>query len=231
MSDASRIVLITGAKGGLGNFVTRAFLEAGARVTGAARSIADRDFPHANFRAVSTDLSNGANAAALVDNLVRREGRIDGLVHLIGAFAGGAPVADTPEATFDQMLDLNLRSAFLMLRAALPHMREQSAGRIVAIGSVAALEPSPLAGAYAASKAALVSLVRTAARENRDKGIAANVVLPGTMDTPANRAAMPAADRSKWVDPQQVARLLVHLVIGEASQVTGAVIPVVGAEV
>jgi len=115
-------------------------------------------------------------------------------------------------------------------RADRPPGTHQGAGRIVAIGSKAAIEPAAMAGAYAASKAALVSLVRTVARENSDRGIAANVVLPGTMDTSANRAAEPAADFSKWVHPCQVARLLVYLMSGQASQVNGAVIPVYGGE-
>jgi NAD(P)-dependent dehydrogenase (short-subunit alcohol dehydrogenase family) len=121
---------------------------------------------------------------------------------------------------------LNLRSAFYVIQAVLSKMRGQGAGRIIAIGSKAAAEPSPMAGAYAASKAALVSLIRTAARENRDKNIAANVLLPGTMDTPANRAAMPSADFSQWVDPCQVASLAAHLMSDAASQISGAAIPV-----
>jgi NAD(P)-dependent dehydrogenase (short-subunit alcohol dehydrogenase family) len=87
-----------------------------------------------------------------------------------------------------------------------------------------------MVGAYSASKAALVSLVRTIALENKDRGISANVILPGTMDTPANRAAMPGADPAKWVQPAQVASLLVHLATDLASQISGAVIPVAGSE-
>src|SRR4051812_3627867 len=136
MSDSKKIILITGAKGGLGNFVTKAFLEAGARVTGAARTIAETDFPHENFKAVSTDLSTAGNATRLVDDVVRAEGRLDGLVHLIGAFAGGKPVSETDPAVLDQMVEVNLRSAFLLMRAAIPHMRNQGWGRIVAIGSI-----------------------------------------------------------------------------------------------
>jgi NAD(P)-dependent dehydrogenase (short-subunit alcohol dehydrogenase family) len=128
------------------------------------------------------------------------------------------------------MMAVNFNTAFYLMRAVLPHMRAQGGGRIVAIGSKAAVEPQAMVGAYAASKAALVSLVRTVARENTDANIAANVVLPGTMDTPANRAAMPESDFGKWVQPKQVAELLVHLVCGEASNVTGAVIPVLGSE-
>jgi len=226
----AKVILITGAKGGLGTFVTKAFLETGAYVIGASQSIADADFPHENFSAMPGDLSTGESARNLVDAVVSKRGRIDGLVHLIGAFAGGQPVAATDDATLDRMLDVNFRCAFYVIRAVLPHMQAQGSGRIVAIGSKFAVEPQALVGAYAASKAALVTLIRTVARENGDKGIAANVVLPGTMETPANRAGMPAADFSKWVQPSQVARLLVHLVSGDASQISGALIPVYGAE-
>jgi NAD(P)-dependent dehydrogenase (short-subunit alcohol dehydrogenase family) len=225
-----KTILITGAKGGLGTFVTNAFLESGSFVVGASQSIADNDFPHENFFAIPGELSNAASAQRLIDGVLSKRGRIDALVHLIGAFAGGQPVAATDDATLDKMLDVNFRCAFYLIRAVLPHMRARGEGRIIAIGSKAAVEPGPLVGAYAASKAALVSLVRTVARENSDAGIAANVVLPGTMDTPANRAAMATADFSKWVQPSQVAHLLVHLACGEASQISGAVIPVYGSE-
>ncbi len=230
MDTVERVVLITGAKGGLGTFVTNTFLGSGARVIGVSRSISAADFPNERFTAIPAELSSADAARKIVDGAVAAWGRIDGLVHLVGAFAGGPSVADTDDATLDRMLDLNFRSTFHMVRAVLPHMRRQQAGRIAAIGSKAAVEPQANVGAYAASKAALVSLIRTVARENADCGISANAVLPGTMDTPANRAAMPDADFSKWVDPAQVARLLAHLVLGEASQVSGAVIPVYGSE-
>src|SRR5712691_11507571 len=225
-----KVILITGAKGGLGTFVTNSFLESGARVFGVSRSIADSDFPHPSFSAVAAELSDGDRARQIAENVAGKAGRIDGLVHLVGAFAGGRSVAETDDATLDKMLDLNLRSAFHMIRAILPIMRAQGAGRIVGIGSKAAAEPAALAGLYGASKAALVSLIRTIARENADVHVSANVVLPGTMDTPANRATDPNADYSKWVHPRQVAKLLVHLVSDQASQVSGAVIPIYGGE-
>src|SRR5437868_9344473 len=225
-----KVILITGAKGGLGTFVTNSFLEAGARVFGVSRSIADSDFPHPNFSAVAAELSDGDRARQVADKVVNKAGRIDGLVHLVGAFAGGHSVAETDDATLDKMLDLNLISAFHVIRAVLPIMRAQDSGRIVGIGSKAAVEPAALAGVYGASKAALVSLVRTVARENVGRNVSANIVLPGTMDTPANRSAMPGADYAKWVHPDQVAKLLVHLVSDQASQISGAVIPIYGGE-
>jgi NAD(P)-dependent dehydrogenase (short-subunit alcohol dehydrogenase family) len=129
------------------------------------------------------------------------------------------------------MFDINVTSAFHILRAVIPHMRRARAGRIVAIGSRAAEDPGATVGAYSASKAALVSLIRTVAIENKDAGITANVILPGTIDTAANHAAMPDADVSKWVKPESIASLIVWLAGDAASDVTGAVIPVYGKEI
>jgi NAD(P)-dependent dehydrogenase (short-subunit alcohol dehydrogenase family) len=228
MPLTNKVVLITGANGGLGMAVTNAFLQAGARVAGVAKKIQNSDFPHPNFIAYSAELGSAHAARAALTAVIAKWERIDVLVHLVGAFAGGQSVADTDEATLDQMLEVNLRAAFHMFRAVLPEMRRQGAGRILAIGSRTATNPQPMVGAYSASKAALVSLMGTIALENKDAGISANVILPGTMDTPANRASMPGADPAKWVQPAQVASLLVHLASDEASQISGAVIPILG---
>ena len=225
-----KTALITGAKGGLGTHVTQTFLAAGANVVGVSRSIQQTDFPDPRFSAVPGELSSREAAQAIANAVMGRFRRIDILVHLVGGFAGGTPVAETEDATFERMLDLNLRSAFHILRAVIPVMRASGSGRIVAIGSRAAVEPQPLIAAYSASKSALVTLMRSVAMENKDSGITANVILPGTMDTPANRAADPAADVTKWIDPQQVANLALWLVSDAASQVTGSVIPVYGKE-
>ena len=225
-----KTALITGAKGGLGTHVTQTFLAAGANVVGVSRSIQQTDFPDPRFSAVPGELSSREAAQAIANAVMGRFRRIDILVHLVGGFAGGVPVAETEDATFERMLDLNLRSAFHILRAVIPVMRASGSGRIVAIGSRAAVEPQPLIAAYSASKSALVTLMRSVAMENKDSGITANVILPGTMDTPANRAADPAADVTKWIDPQQVANLALWLVSDAASQVTGSMIPVYGKE-
>jgi NAD(P)-dependent dehydrogenase (short-subunit alcohol dehydrogenase family) len=224
----NRVVLITGAKGGLGTYVTQCFLDAGATVVGVSRSIAQTDFGNTRFNAKPAELTTSVAARSLIDDVVAAHRHIDVLVHLLGAFAGGTSVVDTDDGAMDKLFDLNFKSAFHMAQAVLPHMQRQRSGRILAIGSKAAVEPGAMSGAYSASKAALVSLIRTIANENKDFCISANVVLPGTMDTPANRAADPQADFSKWVDPVQVAAMLVHLASDTAGQVTGAVIPVYG---
>src|SRR6267378_4118303 len=126
------------------------------------------------------------------------------------------------------MRDLNLTSSFYVLRAAVPHLRKSGKGRIVAIGSLTAVEPHPQLGAYITFKAALAMLVRTVALENKDAGLTANVVLPGTMDTPANRKAMPRADFSKWVQPGDVVDVVLWLADDRAARITGTAIPVEG---
>jgi len=230
MNLTNKVALITGANGGLGMAVTKAFLDAGAQVAGVSRRIQDSDFGHPNFKAFPGEITSGESARTVCSAVVAKFGRIDVLVHLVGAFNGGKPVSETDDDTFRSMLDANLVAAFYIIRAVLPDMRTRGSGRILAIGSKAAIAPAPMIGAYAASKAALVSLVRTVAIENKDRGITANVVLPGTMDTPTNRAAMPKADPSKWVQPAQVASMLVHLATDEASQISGAAIPILGGE-
>ena len=226
-----RVTLITGAKGGLGSFVTEAFLAAGARVVGVSRSIRQGDFTHPEFLAMPAELLTGDAARKIAGDVVARFGRIDALVHVMGGFAGGQSVAETDDATFEQMLDLNYRAGFFIARAVLPQMRQQGGGRILAVASRQAVEPGAMVGAYSASKAALVALVRTIALENKDRGISANTVLPGTMDTPGNRAGDPKADRSQWVQPSQVAALLVHLASDAGAQITGAAIPIYGPQV
>lgn len=224
-----KTALVTGASGGLGTHVTRALLEAGAKVAGLAPHIRQSDFDHPSFLALPAQISNAESARAVVDAAVARLGKLDILAHLVGGFAGGKRLDETDDATWQRMFDLNLTSAFYALRAVIPHMRRAKAGRIIAIGSRAAVDPGPTIAAYNASKAALVSLIRTVALENKDAGITANVILPGTMDTPANRQSDPHADFSTWVQPATIANLIVWLASDQAKDVTGAVIPVYGA--
>lgn len=224
------VVLITGATGGLGSAVTQTFLDAGAIVAGVSRSVRADEFESANFLAFPGELSSSEAAQSIVTQVLAKTGRIDILVHLVGAFDGGMDVDVTDDSLLDRMLDVNLKSMFYMAKAVLPHMRERKSGRIIAIGSRAAVEPGPKVAAYSASKAALVALVRAIAAENAAAGISANVVLPGTMDTPANRTAMPEADRGKWVRTEQVAQLILSLSSEGLSQVSGAAIPVYGCD-
>jgi 3-oxoacyl-[acyl-carrier protein] reductase len=224
-----RVVFITGARGGLGTFVTQRFLSTGATVIGASRSIAQEDFPGAaNFVPLAVDFTKSDAVRGAIEFVVGRFGKLDVLVHVLGGFAGGASVADTDDKTWEQMQSLNLTSAFYALRAAIPHLRKSGNGRIIAIGSLTATEPDAGLGAYVTFKSALAMLVRTVALENKDAGLTANVILPGTMDTPANRKAMPSADFSKWLQPSEVADLALWLAGEQAGHITGAALPIDG---
>ena len=224
----ARTALVTGATGGLGTHVTQALLDAGFAVVGLAPKVHPTDFDHPHFTALPATLDSLIAAKQAVETILAHFGKIDVLAHLVGGFAGGQTVADTDDATFQRMLAMNLTSAFHILRAVLPPMRQAGSGRIIAIGSRAAENPGPSVGAYSASKAALVSLIRTVAIENKDLGITANVILPGTIDTPANRKDMPGGDTSQWVQPASIANLIVWLAGDGGKDVTGAAIPVYG---
>jgi NAD(P)-dependent dehydrogenase (short-subunit alcohol dehydrogenase family) len=214
-------ILITGASGGLGEAVVEAFLATGATVYGAWKNQ-----PHSNprFHPVEANLTEAAEC----DRVAKLAGPVDALLHLVGGFDGGKPVAETPDETWDKILDLNLRSAQKIFRAVLPAMTKAGKGRIVAVGSRAAVEPMANFAAYSVSKAALVALVKTVALEVKDSGITANVVLPSVIDTPANRAAMASANPSKWVTGESIAGLLVWLASDAARDVNGAAIPIYG---
>ena len=222
-----RVVLITGASGGLGRAVRDAFLAEGATVVAVARSIGeDREQP--NCLRVAADLTSVQGVRSVLDQALQRAKRLDVLVHVMGAFAGGSTVAETDEAVWDRMMALNLRSAFLVTRAALAPMISAGYGRIVAVGSRTGVEPTAGLGAYGVSKAGLNSLVQTIAEEVKGQGITANVVLPSIIDTPANRKAMPKADFAKWVTSEAIARQILWLASQEAGEVNGALIPMYG---
>jgi NAD(P)-dependent dehydrogenase (short-subunit alcohol dehydrogenase family) len=216
-------VLVTGANGGLGSAVCRAYLVVGATVIGVARSWKEA-LP---YRTISADVSTREGC----EDMVRQasdQGSLDALVHLIGGFSGGAPVAETTDQVWDGMMTLNVRTAFCAMRAVLPSMLAARRGRIVAVASRAAVEVSPNFAAYAVSKAALVALVKNVAAEGNKFGVTANVVLPSTIDTPQNRSAMPEADFTRWVTPGSIANLVVWLTSDAAADTSGAAIPIYG---
>ena len=179
-------VLITGAGGGLGTAVCQEFIASGAKVIGVERAWKVA----APFAMISADVSTAEGCESMV-NQALEHGPLDTLVHLVGGFAGGSSVADTSDETWDKMMNINLRTAFCCVRAVLKPMQAVGRGHIVAVGTRMAVEPSPNFAAYAVSKAALVALIENVAAEGQKFGVTANVILPSTIDTAANRAAMP----------------------------------------
>ena len=159
---------------------------------------------------------------------VARFGRIDVLVNTVGGFRAGTPVHETPLETWDFMFQLNARTAFLASRAVIPHMLQQGQGKLIHVAARAALTGAAKMAAYSVAKSAVVRLTESMAAELRRANIHVNCVLPGTIDTPQNRAAMPAADHSRWVKPEAIADVILFLASDAARAIHGAAIPVYG---
>ncbi len=174
------------------------------------------------------DATDAASVARAVEAAVERMGRIDVLANTVGGYRAGSPVHETSLDTWDFMMGLNARSAFILSRAVVLPMLQQGSGKIVHVAARAALAGSRNAAAYSASKAAIVRLVESMAAELRHKGLNVNCVLPGTIDTPDNREAMPEADFDRWVAPEAIADVILFLASDAARAVNGAAVPVYG---
>jgi NAD(P)-dependent dehydrogenase (short-subunit alcohol dehydrogenase family) len=234
MKLKDKIAIITGGTGALGRAVVLAFLEEGAKV--ACTYIVDKELEQcssliknyeSNLVFVQADVTKEKPVAETVRKTLERFGRIDILVNIVGGFAY-AKVLDTDEKTWDSMMNVNLKSTFLCSKAVLPHMIKQNYGKIINISSRPALKGSSGVGAYAASKAGVLNLTETIADEVRDYEINVNAILPSTIDTPVNRRDMPEADFSKWVKPEEIARVIGFLVSDDSKAISGAGIPVYG---
>lgn len=234
MNFEGQAVIITGGTGALGNAVTAAFLQAGARVLATFTREAEFDALKlrvgayaAALRGLKTNVLDEASVQAMAQEAAKL-GHIEVLVNLVGGFFGGVPVVDMTIEQFDDMINLNLKSAFLCCKHVMPVMRQQRSGRIINIGSQGGLHGGDGISAYGAAKAALINFTKSLAAEGRGFGICANAVVPGNIDTPANRQAMPNADFTKWVSPEGLAQVILFLASAQARDITGAVIPVFG---
>jgi NAD(P)-dependent dehydrogenase (short-subunit alcohol dehydrogenase family) len=232
---ADHVVVVTGAAGNLGSATAKAFQRAGARLVLVDRStdrlpglFPDLAGSSSYLLAASVDLTDEAAMGAMVDDALARFGRIDVLVNTAGGYRAGTPVHETPLAAWDFMLNLNARTLFVASSAVIPAMLRQGWGRIVNVAARAALTGGAKAGAYSASKSAVVRLTESMAAELKASGINVNCILPGTIDTPQNRQAMPNADHSRWVPPEALADVILFLASDAARAVTGAAIPVYG---
>lgn len=227
-----RVVLVTGGSGGLGSAVTQAFLEDGWRVavpvhaSGGADTLDDLAARHPDrLTWFAADLATEIGAGEAVARTSNWGGRLDAVVHTVGAYAGGAPLHETAVDEWDRMMSINLRSAFLLARAAIPRLAD--GGSLVFVSSRAAVTGRKGHVPYAVSKAALLTLTEAIAEEYKGR-VRANAVLPGTIDTPANRAAMPGAKHDTWTAPAEIARVILFLASGASAIVSGAVVPVYG---
>ena len=235
MDIENRVALVTGGTGALGNAVTLELLRNGARVVVSYRSATEWEMleckaaEHAqNLFGQKIDLTRGEEVERTVSEITSRWGRIDYFVALAGGFAAGKSY-QTDEPTWDKMFNLNLRSLVVPLRAVVPIMIKQNFGRIVTTSSGSILRGGGAGiAAYAVSKGAVRQLTGILADELKDYDIHVHCVLPGTMDTEANRKSMPTADFSKWVRTEDVARTIRTLLGDDTRAVRSADVPVLG---
>src|SRR3954454_22938114 len=222
-----RTVIVTGGTGGLGAAVTHALLEDGWRggVPWYAERELERVREHERLELVQADLTDPASAA----NVVASAGEgLGALVNLVGGFAMGGRVHETPGGEFEAQLRLNLRPAYLMCAAALPALLGAGGGAIVCVSSRAAVQPFAGAAGYVTGKAGVLAFVDALHAQYRDDGIRANAIMPSTIDTTANRRSMPGADFDTWVKPEEIARVIEFLCSDDARVTSGVHVPVYG---
>lgn len=229
-----RIVMITGAAGNLGRATARAFAQQGARL-----ALVDRDLQAlteardalgsaSESELFAVDLLQSQAVTDLVEQVGARFGNVQALVNLAGGFAMGSAVHETTDAEWDFMMALNLRTVFNCSRATIPQMLAAGGGRIINIAARAAVKGSGHMAPYCASKAAVITLTESLADELKHRGINVNCLLPGTLDTPQNRIAMPDQDHSAWVALDALAEVILFLASDASRAITGAAIPVYG---
>ena len=236
-SDRPRTALVAGGGGFLGQAVIAELLDRGERVAvpyvvpaeaGRLREQHPQALADARLRLAECDVTDPASLAALLDTVVADWGPLWLAASVVGGWAGGPGLEDADNLDdIARMHHLNFVSAATVAREGLRHMGP-AGGRVVLVGSRTALRPAAGQAAYSASKAAVVSLVATLAEELRGSGRTANAVLPGVIDTPANRAAMPDSDHGRWVPPQAIARVIAWLGSADSWPVSGAAVPVYG---
>jgi NAD(P)-dependent dehydrogenase (short-subunit alcohol dehydrogenase family) len=220
MEPVRKTFVITGGNGALGRAVARRVAEDGHRAV-----LLDRQFDaalRAEFSCHDIDLTNSAALA----ECWRKLGPIDAVCAIAGGFAMGDAVDAVDDTQWDAMFAANVASLRALLKCAVPTLRAQGRGAIVTIGALSAREGKAAMSAYTASKAVVMNLTESLAAELAGSGVRANAVLPSIIDTPANRAAMPAADFSRWVSPAALAEVIVFLAGDSARAINGALIPV-----
>jgi NAD(P)-dependent dehydrogenase (short-subunit alcohol dehydrogenase family) len=227
----NRVVMVTGGFGTLGRAVARAFESQGAKVAVVDRSaIPPGDSSSASDRLLkleNVDLTRYPDAITAVQRVTAYFGRLDVLVNIAGGFVWQT-LADGDPENWDRMYAINLKTAVMASKAALPALLESGAGRVINIGAGAAAKAGAGMGAYTASKSGVQRLTESLAEELKDRGVTVNAVLPGIIDTAQNRADMPKADHSRWVAPEAIADVILFIASDAARAVTGAAIPVFG---
>jgi NAD(P)-dependent dehydrogenase (short-subunit alcohol dehydrogenase family) len=235
MRFEGKVVLVAGGTGGLGRAVSLAFLEAGAKVHVTYRKQEEHDELKriakegaSRLDAHTVDVTDERSVRGLVESVVTHDSHLDILVNTVGGYTGGIKLWELEDKLFEQMMALNLRSGYVLSRAAVPAMLKQGKGAIVNVAAKAAFDHGAGAAAYAASKAAAVALFDSIAEDLKGSCVRVNSILPSIIDTEANRKAMPKADFAKWPKPDDIARVILFLCSDDAKVIHGAAIPVFG---
>jgi NAD(P)-dependent dehydrogenase (short-subunit alcohol dehydrogenase family) len=232
---SGKLALIAGGTGGLGSAVTLAFLAEGLKVAvtyqqqnqfDALRKAVGPNY--ALLEGHRVDVTEESAAVGLIERLLTEHNRLDILVNCVGAYVGGVKLWELDSPTFDRMLALNLRSGYVLTRAAVPVMLKQGKAAIVNVIAKAAVDHAAGAGAYAASKAAALAMMDSLAADLKGTGVRVNSILPSIIDTEVNRRAMPDADFTPWPKPEDIARVILFLCSDEAKVIHGAALPVYG---
>lgn len=230
-----KVAVVTGGVGNLGSAVGRALLAAQAHVVLADRSLERLQEVFGeiagspdHFLAGGVDLTDPQSVQAMVNEVIERFGQIDVLVNTVGGYRAGTPLHQTPLDTLDFMFSLNARTVFITSQTVIPHMLARKSGKIVNVAARAGLEGKKNMAAYTAAKSAVIRLTESMSAELKMSGINVNCVLPGTIDTPQNRAEMPDSDFSRWVAPEALADVILFLASDAARAVHGAALPVYG---
>ncbi|HYL58683.1 MAG TPA: SDR family NAD(P)-dependent oxidoreductase [Candidatus Acidoferrales bacterium] len=233
----NRIAMVTGGTGALGRAVVEHFLTAGAQV--AIPYVVDAEvpmlekqlggrFPQTSRMVKKVDVGDEAQVEKFVAEAAAKFGKVDILVNLVGGFWGGKPIAETSLAEWQAMFDLNVKPTFICCRAVVRRMQAARWGRIVSVTSRSGLQGAGDYAAYAVAKGAIATFTASLAQEVLADGVVVNAIAPSTIDTEANRVAMPKAKHENWVKPADIARTVAYLCSDDCRVTSGAVVPVYG---
>ncbi|HEV2193838.1 MAG TPA: SDR family NAD(P)-dependent oxidoreductase [Nitrosopumilaceae archaeon] len=230
-----KVVLITGGTGALGREASLSFLKSNA--IAAITHVTDREIPQLEstlgdlmkkVMLIKADIGDEVQVEKTVSDIVKKYGHIDVLINVVGGYLGGKKVTEMTGKEWDLMMNLNLKTAFLISKHVVGQMVKQGSGKVVHVAARLGLKGIAGNSAYCASKSGLIRLVESLSDEVKDKNINVNCVLPSIIDTGANRKEMPDADFSKWVKPSEIARVMLFLASDDSRSIHGAAMPVYG---
>ena len=241
MDYQNKIAIITGGTGALGSVIVNRFAEERMKIYVPTLSIENfkstfdnsqdtgsTEFKLRKIYGLHCDAGSEESVKNFIDDVFKREGRIDYLINTVGGYHPKKNIVDMDSELVEKMMKLNFYSAFYFSKYSLKFMVENNYGRIAAIGAIPAVELSSRKFAYSISKSNVINLMETIALENKDKNITANAIIPGIIDTKANRESIPNADYNKWVKPEEIAETILYLLSDNAKSFRGNIIKMYG---